>query len=210
MTAALTPPRRGPSSATAALMSLGRGAARARCGPRARRRGLHHLAADRRRGRSRRACSWSSSATAAPTSAAARPSVCLHHIAADRRRGRSPPRSSSPACSVLLVELGDRRADVGAHLELGAAAPCRRRSPPPRPSSPASCTSPQPAADRRPPPRALGHRGLSPLASCPPRVLPSPRSPLHGRTAAELELQVTIDYAAGSARTSSSARSAPR
>jgi hypothetical protein len=90
------------------------------------------------------------------------PSVCT----------TSPPIAAAVdvAGVLLLVELGDRRADVTrprrGDLELGAV--CTTPPPiAPRPSSPPSCT--KPADDRRRPPRALGHRGA--LVA---RVLSSP------------------------------------
>ena len=177
---------------------VGRGAARAR-------HGLHHVAAVRRsvcttsppigRGAAlglaaprRRspplstspACSWSSSATAALVSAAARARHGLHHVALGRGAARARP-------------------------DLSARAALRRRRSPPRPNSPASCTSPPPIADLR---RALlvtaelspldGVRHAATFLACQPdtsRVSlaphPSGITSQSSPRSAELELQIT-------------------
>jgi len=209
---------------------VGRGAARAR-------HGLHHvaavrrsvcttsppigrgaalgLAAPRRRSPPRStspACSWSSSATAALVSAAARARHGLHHVALGRgaararpdlsaraalRRRRSPPRSTS------LMSAAARPSS--ALTSNSARAELRRRRSPPRPNSPASCTSPPPIADLR---RALlvtaelspldGVRHAATFLACQPdtsRVSlaphPSGITSQSSPRSAELELQIT-------------------
>ena len=97
-------------------------------------------------------------------------------VAADRRRGR--PRRRAPARA--------RRPRTSS----SARSALRRRRSPARPSSPPSCT--KPAADRRRPPCALGHRGA--LVA---RVLSSPcdhqRPPRAHRSPVAAAVELAVD-----------------